>query len=60
MAKKKVEITEFVNPFDKGVNYKTFLDAIPEGVSVEEYCEGKLTAEQIEWLVNDLKHFKNK
>lgn len=51
----------FVNPFEVGVNYEQFLKAIPEKTSVEDYCKGNLTAEQIEWLVNDLSHFtKNK
>lgn len=60
MAKKQVSEKEFVNPFTPGVNYKIFLEAIPEGVTVEEYCAGNLSAEQIEWLVNDLKHYTNK
>lgn len=60
MAKKQEQVQEFINPFAAGVSYKSFLEAIPEGVSVEDYCKDKLTPEQIEWLVNDLKHYKNK
>jgi len=61
MAKKQVtESTEFVNPYAEGVNYKTFLEAIPSGMSVEDYCKDQLTTEQIEWLVNDLTNYKNK
>lgn len=56
--KKENNPTEFINPFETGVDYKKFLDAIPEGVSVSEYCEGNITAEQIEWLIKDLNHFK--
>lgn len=57
MAKQSTETKEtvFVNPFDKGVNYKTFLEAA--GSDVKGYCKGKLTEEQIEWLINDLKHY---
>lgn len=51
------EVKEFVNPFEVGVNYKVFLDAVGS-VKVEDYCKGKLTDEQIEFLVNDLKHYK--
>lgn len=59
MAKKQtVEVEGFVNPFETGVNYKMFTDAIPEGVSIEEYCKDKLADEQIAFLVEDLKHYK--
>lgn len=57
MAKQKE--VEFVNPFAEGVSYKQFLEALGSS-TVEEYCKDKLTQEQIEWLVNDLKHLKNK
>lgn len=57
MAKK--ENTEFVNPFETGVNYKMFTEAL-NGSSVKDYCKGKLTDEQIEFLENDLKHYKQK
>ena len=60
MAKAKEIKTEFINPFESGVNYEQFLASIPEGVSVEEHCKNNLTKAQIEWLVEDLKHFKNK
>lgn len=61
MAKQKENTASelFVNPFEVGVNYKDFCDAKGEQ-SVKEYCEGKLTAEQIEWLENDLKFYKHK
>lgn len=55
MAKKQIE---FVNPFTPGVSYAQFLESIPEGTSVAEYCKGKITEEQIEWLINDLKHYQ--
>lgn len=51
---------DFVNPFDAGVNYEEFLKAIPKDSNVEKYCKGKITDEQIKWLVNDLKHYKQK
>jgi hypothetical protein len=59
MAKKQTENTEFVNPFEAGVNYETFLNAVGSE-KVKDYCEGKLTKEQIEWLENDLKHYNLK
>lgn len=59
MAKENTN-TEFVNPLSEGVNYKDFLGAIPKGVTVEDYCKGKLTEDQINWLVEDLKYYTNK
>jgi hypothetical protein len=58
MANSKKETAVFVNPFEAGVNYKDFLAAIPKDVTVEDYCKEHLTAEQITWLVQDIKHFK--
>lgn len=59
MAKQKTELVEFVNPFESGVDYKKFLDACGGKTNVASYCEGKLSKEQIEWLINDLKNFNN-
>lgn len=49
----------FVNPFDKGVNYSIFLEAVGKK-TVSEYCKGKLTKEQIEWLEKDIKLINKK
>lgn len=49
---------DFVNPFEQGVTYEDFLNAIPKGKTIEEYCNKKLDADQLEWLLNDLKHYK--
>lgn len=49
-----------VNPFESGVNYETFLAAILKDVKVEEYLKDTCTKEQIEWLIEDLKHYTNK
>lgn len=59
MAKKNDEVKEFVNPFERGVNYEMFLDAVGSE-KVEDYCKDKLTKEQIDWLIEDLKHYKQK
>jgi len=50
---------EFVNPFAEGVNYTEFLQAVGKK-TVEDYCKGKLEQDRIDWLVEDLKHFKQK
>ena len=49
---------KFLNPFNKGVNYKQFLNSVPEKTTVADYCKGNLEKEQIEWLLNDLQHYK--
>lgn len=50
---------DFVNPFDAGVNYDQFTEAMGDK-TLKEYCDGKLTAEQFDWLENDLKHYTKK
>lgn len=55
----KDKAKDFVNPFETGVNYKMFLDAVGES-KVEDYCKGHLTDEQIDFLIEDLKHYKQK
>ena len=46
---------EFVNPFDVGVSYKDFLDAVKVSKkTVKEYLKGKLTDEQIEFIEREL------
>ena len=56
---KEVKGVEFLNPFNKGVSYAQFLEAKGD-LTVVEYCEGKLEPAQIEWLIIELEHFKNK
>jgi hypothetical protein len=53
-----MEKEKFINPFDKGVSYETFLKAIPKTKTIAEYCKGKLEKEQIEFLENEIKSIK--
>lgn len=48
---------EFISPYE--VNYAEFLKAIPKDVTVEDYCKKNLTKEEIDFVVEDLKHYKN-
>ena len=48
----------FVNPFDKNVNYAEFEKALGNK-KIETYCKGKLSKEQIDFLVEDFKHYLN-
>jgi len=50
---------DFINPFEDGVSYVEFLEAVGKK-TVEEYCKGKLEQSQIDWLIEDLKHFKQR
>ena len=51
--------SNFVNPFTPGVNYADFLEAVGKK-TVEDYCKGKLEPGQLEWLIEDLTHYKTK
>jgi hypothetical protein len=53
------EKKEFVNPFEKGITYEDFLNAIPKGETVVKYCNKNLTKDEVEWLLIELEHFKN-
>jgi len=59
LKSKKVN-TVFINPFDAGVSYKAFLESVPKGITIDEYCKGKLKNEQLEWLKIELNNLKNK
>lgn len=59
MAKEKTNSETVLNPFDKGVSYKMFLEALGAN-KIEDYLKDVCTKEQIEWLVEDLKHYKQK
>lgn len=48
----------FLNPFNKGVSYAEFLASIPKGKTIEEYCNKQITKEELEFLIEDLKHLK--
>jgi hypothetical protein len=58
-AKESKPVEGFLNPFTEGVTYPDFLSAIPEGVSVKEYCGENLTQEELAWLEIELDHFSN-
>ena len=49
----------FLNPFDEGVSYADFKKALGKN-SLAQYCKGKLTNDQINWLENELSLLKEK
>ena len=51
------EVSDKVNPFDTGVNYADFIEAL-DGDKVEDYLKDICTPEQIEWLIEDLNIYK--
>ena len=59
MRKKKETKTEVINPFDKGVTYEVFLQALGKE-KIENYLEGVCEESQIEWIKTELLNFKNK
>ena len=58
MAKQESKTEVVVNPFESGVSYKVFLDALGSN-KVEDYLKDVCSKEQIEWLIEDLKLYKN-
>jgi hypothetical protein len=58
MAKKETLSENVVNPFDAGVNYKMFTEALGSN-KVADYLKDVCTKEQIEWLIEDLKHYNS-
>lgn len=48
---------KFLNPFDEGVTYVEFKEALGKK-SVAEYCKGKLSDEQIAFLEKELSILK--
>lgn len=60
-VEKEVKESKFLNPFKTGVSYKEFTDEVKKAKkSVAEYCKGKLTAEEIEWIEKELSILNNK
>ena len=59
MAKLNTKQENIVNPFESGIDYKMLLEALGSN-KVEEYLKDTCTKEQIEWLIEDLKHYTNK
>jgi len=55
-AKKK---EGFINPLDAGVTYEEFVASIPKGKSVETHLKGKMTKDELNWIVEEINHYKN-
>lgn len=48
------------NPFNEGVTYEAFLKNITGKATVKSFLsKGKYSKEQIDWIVEEIKHFKN-
>lgn len=51
----------FLNPFGDKTTYEEFLKAVKDAKStVAEYCKGKISEEQLEWLETELSIIKEK
>ncbi len=50
---------KFLNPYEVGVTYVQFQEALGKK-SVAEYCKGKLTEEEIEFLEKELELLNKK
>ncbi len=60
-ARKEAEVKAgFLNPYGEGTSYKEFKAALKKAnnATVKEYCKGKLTEEEIEFLEKELSILK--
>ena len=55
----KKENPDFLNPFDEGVTYTDFIKAMDKK-TVEVYCKGRISNEQIEFLQKELEIINQK
>lgn len=60
IAKNAAEIkaNKFLNPFSPGVTYEAFLKTLGKDETVAEHLKGKISDNQIKWLLNDLQNLK--
>jgi hypothetical protein len=47
------EKPKFVNPFQEGVTYAEFIEALGKR-SIDEYCKGELSTDEIEYLKKEI------
>ena len=57
MAEVKQKKVVFVNPYAKGVSYEDFVKALGNK-TVSEYCKGKLSKSEIEWISKEIEIYK--
>ena len=53
VTSKVVKKEKFLNPFEQGVTYAEFQEALGKK-SVAEYCKRKLSPDQIDWIEKEL------
>jgi hypothetical protein len=59
MAKKENLNNGIVNPFEQGVTYASFLEAL-NGSEIKEYLKDlELSKEDIEWIEIEIENYKN-
>lgn len=51
------EEKKFVNPFEKGVTYAMFLEALGDQ-SIADYCKDNLSIMEIDWLEREIESHK--
>ena len=49
----------FLNPFSPGVTYEAYLKTLKKDETVKQNLEGKISEEELAWLLNDLQNLKN-
>ena len=59
--RKKAEIKAgFLNPLGEGTSYSEFLAEVEKSKkSIADYCNKKITAEELTWLQSEIEHYTN-
>ena len=55
----EIKANGFLNPFSPGVTYEAYLKELPKDTEVKNHLKGKVSDEQLNWLLNDLQNLKN-
>lgn len=54
----EIKANKFLNPFSEGVTYDAYLKSLPKDTTVQDHLKGKISDEQLKWLINDLQNLK--
>lgn len=57
--KKEIKKESFYNPLEKGTDYESFLKQKGDQ-TIEEYCKGNLTDEEIDYIKREIKLLNQK
>lgn len=54
----EIKANGFLNPFSNGVTYDAYLKTLKKDETVKQNLEGKISKDDLAWLLNDLQNLK--